>query len=74
MNLEKGFYLNDYKIGVSYWENEGVVHGDKISLIYKEECAGEYNGKKLYRRRLFDLEDIGKKIFINKEDVRGEPI
>lgn len=66
----EGYYLNDYKDGLTYWEFDEKGYFDSFVLVLKEKPAGELDGKTLYRRRLFYGSDIGKKIFETKEEAQ----
>lgn len=66
--MQKGYYLNDYEEGISWWENTSQEN-DSIILTLKSKPVIGPNGQKLYRKRLFLKEDIGKKIFESKVEA-----
>ncbi|MBU5439487.1 hypothetical protein KQI42_15840 [Tissierella sp. MSJ-40] len=68
--MRKGYYLNDHKEGLSWWEDTGIrtVNNGLILELRSKPIIGE-DGQKFYRRRLFFWRDIGKKIFSRKEEA-----
>lgn len=68
--MEKGCYLNDYKEGASYWEVDKRIPPDSFVLVLKSKPLEGKNDQLFYRKRLFFNKDIGKKLFVTKEEAQ----
>lgn len=77
--LEHGVYLPTVKIGTTIWTNkpfkDGIIRdGDIVALVFDEDGVSEcyvnfdpepYTG-------VFSIEEIGKTVFLSKEEAENE--